>query len=120
MVPQEGLEPPTYCLEGSCPIHLGYWGVYLAGEERFELPSLVLETRVLATKRPAYVDQETGFEPAPSVWRTDMLTINTIPGYSLEGYVGIEPTNNGFAGRDNNHSVNNPYGTGAQSRTETP
>jgi hypothetical protein len=22
---QEGLEPPTYCLEGSCSIHLSYW-----------------------------------------------------------------------------------------------
>ena len=25
MARQEGLEPPTYCLEGSCSIQLSYW-----------------------------------------------------------------------------------------------
>ena len=25
---QEGLEPPTYCLEGSCSIQLSYWRTY--------------------------------------------------------------------------------------------
>ena len=25
---QEGLEPPTYCLEGSCSIQLSYWRIY--------------------------------------------------------------------------------------------
>ena len=24
---QEGLEPPTYCLEGSCSIQLSYWRI---------------------------------------------------------------------------------------------
>ena len=27
MVPQEGLKPPTYRLEGDCSIQLNYWGV---------------------------------------------------------------------------------------------
>ena len=27
MVRQEGLEPPTYCLEGSCSIQLSYWRI---------------------------------------------------------------------------------------------
>ena len=25
---QEGLEPPAYCLEGSCSILLSYWRIY--------------------------------------------------------------------------------------------
>ena len=28
MARQEGLEPPTYCLEGSCSIQLSYWRTY--------------------------------------------------------------------------------------------
>lgn len=26
MAPQAGLEPATYCLEGSCSVQLSYWG----------------------------------------------------------------------------------------------
>ena len=29
MARQEGLEPPTYCLEGSCSIQLSYWRIEL-------------------------------------------------------------------------------------------
>ena len=29
---QEGLEPPTYCLEGSCSIQLSYWRIFGAGD----------------------------------------------------------------------------------------
>ena len=32
MARQEGLEPPTYCLEGSCSIQLSYWRIYGAGD----------------------------------------------------------------------------------------
>ena len=32
MVRQKGLEPPAYCLEGSCSIQLSYWRVYGAGD----------------------------------------------------------------------------------------
>ena len=28
MARQEGFEPPTYCLEGSCSILLSYWRIY--------------------------------------------------------------------------------------------
>ena len=28
VVRQEGLEPPAYCLEGSCSIQLSYWRIY--------------------------------------------------------------------------------------------
>ena len=29
---QKGLEPLTYCLEGSCSIQLSYWRMYGAGD----------------------------------------------------------------------------------------
>ena len=29
---QKGLEPLTYCLEGSCSIQLSYWRIYGAGD----------------------------------------------------------------------------------------
>ncbi len=32
LVRQEGLEPPTYCLEGSCSIHMSYWRMFGAGD----------------------------------------------------------------------------------------
>ena len=32
MVRQKGLEPLTYCLEGSCSIHLSYWRINGAGD----------------------------------------------------------------------------------------
>ena len=28
MVRQKGLEPPTYCLEGSCSIRMSYWRIW--------------------------------------------------------------------------------------------
>ena len=34
MARQEGLEPPAYCLEGSCSILLSYWRIYAAREIR--------------------------------------------------------------------------------------
>ena len=29
MVRQEGIEPPAYCLEGSCSVLLSYWRIHL-------------------------------------------------------------------------------------------
>ena len=41
MVRQKGLEPPTYCLEGSCSIRMSYWRGFGAGDEnRTRIPSL--------------------------------------------------------------------------------
>ena len=39
MVRQKGLEPPTYCLEGSCSIRMSYWRVWLEQVTRIELAS---------------------------------------------------------------------------------
>ena len=30
VVRQKGLEPPAYCLEGSCSIQLSYWRIFKA------------------------------------------------------------------------------------------
>ena len=41
LVRQKGLEPPTYCLEGSCSIRMSYWRGCGAGDEnRTRIPSL--------------------------------------------------------------------------------
>ena len=41
MVRQKGLEPPAYCLEGSCSIQLSYWRKSGAGDgNRTRIPSL--------------------------------------------------------------------------------
>ena len=31
MARQKGLEPLTYCLEGSCSIQLSYWRIFWSG-----------------------------------------------------------------------------------------
>ena len=49
MARQEGLEPPTYCLEGSCSIQLSYW--------RIE------------------VERVTGIEPASPAWKAGALAV---------------------------------------------
>ena len=48
MVRQKGLEPPAYCLEGSCSIQLSYWRI---------------------------LEQVTGIEPASPAWKAGALAI---------------------------------------------
>ena len=48
MVRQEGLEPATYCLEGSCSIQLSYWRI---------------------------MERVTGIEPASPAWKAGALTV---------------------------------------------
>ncbi len=45
MARQEGLEPPAYCLEGSCSILLSYWRISVRGA--------CLRTLTAAVRRPA-------------------------------------------------------------------
>ena len=47
---QEGLEPPTYCLEGSCSIQLSYWRISM--------------------------ERVTGIEPAYPAWKAGVLPLN--------------------------------------------
>ena len=39
LVRQKGLEPPTYCLEGSCSIRMSYWRGCMEQVTRIELAS---------------------------------------------------------------------------------
>ena len=52
---QEGLEPPAYCLEGSCSIRLSYW--------RRSVPSVWLE-------------RVKGIEPSYPAWKAGILPLN--------------------------------------------
>ena len=61
MVRQEGLEPPTYCLEGSCSIQMSYWRIS--------------------------VERVTGIGPAYPAWKAGVLPLNytrtaLLPGFS--------------------------------------
>ena len=49
LVRQEGLEPPTYCLEGSCSIQMSYWRM---------------------------LERVTGIEPAYPAWKAGVLPLN--------------------------------------------
>ena len=48
MARQEGFEPPTYCLEGSCSILLSYWRI---------------------------MERVTGIEPASPAWKAGALAV---------------------------------------------
>ena len=50
MARQEGLEPPAYCLEGSCSIQLSYWRIS--------------------------VERVTGIGPAYPAWKAGVLPLN--------------------------------------------
>ena len=51
MARQEGFEPPTYCLEGSCSILLSYW-------------------------RKQSVERVMGIEPTYPAWKAGVLPLN--------------------------------------------
>ncbi len=53
LVRQEGLEPPAYCLEGSCSIHLSYWRV-LATAQRLSAGGDVSPGGLAPTRRPQH------------------------------------------------------------------
>ena len=70
---QEGFEPPTYCLEGSCSILLSYWRMCAA---------------------PAHVERVMGIEPTYPAWKAGVLPLNhtcKVP------RTGIEPVTRGFS-----------------------
>ena len=48
LVRQKGLEPPTYCLEGSCSIRMSYWRV---------------------------LERVMGIEPTPTAWKAVVLAV---------------------------------------------
>ena len=57
VVPQAGLEPAAHCLEGSCSVHLSYWGsaydrIVAWGLKSAQLPSRPLESPAAAPVIP--------------------------------------------------------------------
>ena len=60
MARQEGLEPPTYCLEGSCSIQLSYKRMHI---QKNRAPKCPME-RVM------------GIEPTWSAWKAEVLPLN--------------------------------------------
>ena len=57
MARQKGLEPLTYCLEGSCSIQLSYWRIYM--------------------------ERVTGIGPAYPAWKAGVLPLN----YTRKSYI---------------------------------
>ena len=57
---QEGFEPPTYCLEGSCSILLSYWRIVSLPAQ----PGLLPLERVM------------GIEPTYPAWKAGVLPLN--------------------------------------------
>ena len=58
MARQEGLEPPTYCLEGSCSIRMSYWRTIGRPQAR------------------GVMERVMGIEPTFSAWKADILPLN--------------------------------------------
>ena len=54
MARQEGLEPPAYCLEGSCSILLSYWRIF----------------------RGRSMERAMGIEPTYPAWKAGVLPLN--------------------------------------------
>ena len=63
MARQEGLEPPAYCLEGSCSIQLSYWRI------RISTLKCVAQSRF-------FLERVMGIEPTCSAWKADILPLN--------------------------------------------
>ena len=80
---QEGLEPPTYCLEGSCSIQLSYWRMLhcrvrqdaLALRWRFpqKAQSIFPTNSALFARK---MERVMGIEPTRPAWKAGILPLN--------------------------------------------
>ena len=68
MAPPEGLEPPTYCLEGSCSIQLSYWH-----------------------KCSMNVERVMGIEPTQPAWKAGILPLNNTRIWCLTMISHLDP-----------------------------
>ena len=85
---QEGFEPPTYCLEGSCSILLSYWRIFM-------LP---------ARSSKQILERVMGIEPTYPAWKAGVLPLN----YTRRGWrnwlefaapsIHIQPRDNTISG----------------------
>ena len=57
LVRQKGLEPPAYCLEGSCSIRLSYWRIFKAA-------------------CASVLERVKGIEPSYPAWKAGVLPLN--------------------------------------------
>ena len=62
---QEGLEPPTYCLEGSCSIQLSYWRI-----------SDISAVPIVRNRRNILMERVMGIEPTRPAWKAGVLPLN--------------------------------------------
>ena len=95
MARQEGFEPPTYCLEGSCSILLSYWRMYatrtnvISDQIKSQRSGFDLERRKEITdvklSRTAEAEQSEllptlervmGIEPTYPAWKAGVLPLN--------------------------------------------
>ena len=74
MARQEGLEPPAYCLEGSCSIQLSYWRI-LHGTLCRAATGLVVCTNRHAPDSPL-LERVMGIEPTRPAWKAGILPLN--------------------------------------------
>ena len=58
MARQKGLEPLTYCLEGSCSIQLSYWRILFLHPQMQDLERVM------------------GIEPTRPAWKAGVLPLN--------------------------------------------
>ena len=68
MARQEGFEPPTYCLEGSCSILLSYW-------RRSDCPAQQAR-RKREERLPRTMERVMGIEPTYPAWKAGVLPLN--------------------------------------------
>ncbi len=68
----EGLEPPTYCLEGSCSIQLSYR--HISDVQPASL--CVGKTDSSAAQRRALMERVKGIEPSRPAWKAGILPLN--------------------------------------------
>ena len=91
MARQEGLEPPAYCLEGSCSIQLSYWRIR-------KIP--VLGNSLSQKAARCGVERVMGIEPTCSAWKADILPLNYTRGRSWDLFIiagNSRPVNHKFS-----------------------
>ena len=75
---QEGFEPPTYCLEGSCSILLSYWRI---------------------SRSNHFLERAMGIEPTYPAWKAGVLPLN----YARMAAPYIQPKDNNIYLADCQH-----------------
>ena len=105
----EGLEPPAYCLEGSCSIQLSYTHhicVLVHGTpEGTRTPGPLLRRQLLyPPELQAHMERVMGIEPTRPAWKAGILPLNYTrtlacqPMYSITENTGLSTVFSIFSG----------------------